>query len=262
MRWVRSVILLGFVVGCGDDAVEVLKEPVSLRFDFPAQVPQKENNGTEIVIPLLLSEAQTSPVTIRFDIIGVEVVNGSDFSVLSANPVVIKPGDTGATVNILLNDNEVVQLEERSIFVRVRSVEPASVEVKLPAQVVIVIEEDDCPAHVANVEVWIGDVDIEGPFGPVVGVALENPDGLCSGKLNVRGRFFGSQNPESTLTIVFTQTTQGATSGTTAVVKGPLFTFSDQFQYEATGTYNEETGEIVLNFLLFDQLNSLTQIIH
>ncbi len=256
MKLVVLVIFVGLLLGCGEDA-DILKAPVSLSFDFPAQISQKESDGTELIIPVQLSEAQATPVTVRFDIIGVEVVNGSDFNVLSANPLLIQPGSTQATVNIRLNDNAIVQPEERKIFIQVRSIEPSSIEAKIPKQVVITIEEDDCPLNVPNVEVWIGEVDIEGPFDPASGVALESPGGLCSGLLNVQGRFFGSQNPESTVIIALAQKFPGATSGTTSVANGPLFTFSDQFQYEATGTYDEETGEIVLNFSLFDLVNSL-----
>lgn len=257
MKFVLLIFLVGFASGCGEDADVVLQVPVSLSFDFPSQISIKETDGKELIIPVQLSETQTFPVSVRLDIIGVEVVNGSDFNILSSNPLLIQPGATQATLNLRLNDNTVLQPEERKIFIKIRSVEPSSVEVKAPKQVVVTIEEDDCPANVPKVEVWIGEVDIEGPFDPVAGLALENPNGLCSGMVNVRGRFFGTQNPESTLTIALAQNFPGATSGTTTVENGSLFTFTDQFLYEAIGTYNEESGEIVLNFSLFDQVNSL-----
>ena len=158
---------------------------------------------------------------------------------------------------MLINDNTIVQPEERKVFIQVRSVNPPAVEIKIPKQVVVTIEEDDCAVHIPKVEVWIGLVDIEGPFDPVTGEAVENPAGLCSGLLNVQGRFFGAQNPESSLTIALSQDFQGAVSGTASVARGQLFTFSTQFEYEASGFYDEKTGEIVLNFSLFDLVNSL-----
>jgi hypothetical protein len=83
----------------------------------------------------------------------------------------------------------------------------------------------------------------------VTGDAEGGTGGICGGSLVVTGLFFGSTFPSSTFTIRLIQNTVTPTKGIASVSRSPLF---NQYEYEASGTYDETGSNITLNYTVYD----------
>jgi len=246
-----------WVAACGDGPMpEIKKEEISIFFDSKSKISIRESDTTTIVVPIRISLSQEGPIVAAYETIGQEVVEGSDFTLLSENPITIPAGATTANVRLKINDNDIVQPEDRNIYLRLRAIDKDFVKLAVPSEVRINIEEDDCPADAPDVSVWIGQLTLQSTTEMVTGTGTENPSGVCSGAFNVRGKFVGAQNPESTLTIVLDQGQAMGTNGVARIVRTKLFGFTSQYELEAIGTYDEATGKIVLNYSFFDLLDS------
>jgi len=250
-------VLLLSVCACGEDPAPVAPiEEVTLSFDFQSKLQVKENQNEEITIPIKLSLSQEEPITIVYEAIGQEVVNGSDFTILTPNPLTIPTGGTQTSITFRINDNNVVQPEERNIYFRIRTISKANIKTVVPKEVVVSILEDDCLAKISDVKVWFGSLTLLNQNEVSQGTGLENAQGVCSGSLDVKGKFVGSQNPESTVTIKLTQDAKVLTKGTAIVDRAKLFASSSQFEIQATGNYDELTKKITLNYSFFDLSNT------
>lgn len=257
MRALWWSLSLFWLMACKDNVEPVIqKEEVTIFFDAQSKLEIREDDDTEIVIPIKLSLSQEVPVTVTYEIIGQEVVAGSDFVVLSQNPMVIPVGLTQATIKIKINNNEVVQPEDRNIYLRFRSIDQSNVKVAVPKEVVIAIKEDDCLPEIPNVKIWFGDINLQSENETSKGTGSENANGICSGALNITAKFVGPNNPESTITLVLTQDLTLKTKGTVKVTRAKLFSFSPSFEIEATGNYDAATKRITLNYSFFDLSNS------
>lgn len=257
MNWRHWYWVLLFVAACSkEDEPEIKQEEITIFFDSESKIKIKEDDDTEIVIPIKISLVQEEPITVTYEIIGQEVVNESDFILLSENPLIIPAGSTQTAVRIRINDNDVVQPEDRNIYLRFRSIDKGHVKTAVPKEVTISIEEDDCSSNTSNVSVWIGSLTIQSNNESLEGTGTENSNGICSGTFNVKGKFVGDQNPESTLTVVLVQDPITPAKGVAKVNRTKLFDFTSQYEFEATGTYDEATKKITLNYSLFDLNNS------
>ena len=251
------VIGTSLLWSCKDDEVTTpAPEPFDVTFDFQSKFQIKENDDTEIIIPIKLSGSQTEPVSVTYEYFEQDAVNGSDFTILSENPLVISAGSTSVNVRLKINDNQVPQLEDRKIFLRIRSVDKAQAKFGVPSEVEITIEENDCLSSVSTVENWFGSLTIQTEIDTSTGTGLENSTGLCGGSFDVKGRVVGADNPESTLTIRLAKYLSEPTKGTATINRSKLFTFTSQFEIEAEGEYDEATRKIVLNYKFFDLNNS------
>ncbi len=255
-NWRNWCWVLLFVAACSDDpAPEVKKDEVSIFFDSQSKIEIKENDPTEIIIPIKISLSQEDPIIVTYELIGQEVVEGSDFDLLSENPITIPAGSTQAEVRIKINDNDIVQPEDRNIYLRFRSINQNYVKVAVPKEVKISIKEDDCSPNTSDVRVWIGQLIMQSNNETLTAIGSENSRGVCSGTFNVMGRFLGDQNPESTLTISLKQGQMPSTKGVATINRTKLFDFTSQYELEAIGTYDETTKKIVLNYSFFDLMN-------
>ncbi len=253
----RRLILLVVLFGCSSDPEPSNpKEEITIFFNSPSKLEIKENDGNEIILPIKLSVSETSPIEVIYEVIGQEVVNGSDFTILSANPLTIPAGDTEVNVSVQINNNEIIQSEERNIYLRLRTVNQSHVKIAVPKEVVITILEDDCPENAPNMEVWIGALSIQNQNDTSPATGLENANGLCSGLIDVKGKFLGNQNPESTMTLQLTQDPTFITKGSLILERTKLFESTSQFEIEATGNYDELTKKMTLSYSFFDLNNS------
>lgn len=257
LNWRNWCWFLLFLAACGEDPEpEIKQEKITIFFDSESKIEIKENDNTEIVIPIKISLSQEESITVTYELIGQEVVSGSDFDLLSENPITIPAGSTQADVRIRINNNDIVQSEDRNIYLRFRAIDKDYVKTAIPKEVTISIEEDDCSLDTSDVSVWIGPLTIQSNNESLGGTGAENSNGLCSGTFNVKGKFVGNQNPESTLTVVLVQDPINPTKGTATISRAKLFDFTSQYEFEATGTYDETTKKITLNYSFFDLNNS------
>lgn len=257
LNWRNWCWVLLFFAACSEDAEPVIEqEEISIFFDSESKIEVKENDPTEIVIPIRISLSQEEAITVTYELIGQEVVSDSDFTLLSENPLIIPAGSTETAVRLRINDNNIVQPEDRNIYLRFRSIDKDFVKTAVPKEVLISIEEDDCAASISDVTLWIGPLTIQSGNETLEGTGAENSSGICSGSFNVKGKFVGDQNPESTLTVILEQNSVVTSKGTASVDRTKLFDFTSQYEFEATGTYDETTKKITLNYLFYDLNNS------
>lgn len=258
MNWRNWCWVLLFIAACSEDAEpEIKQEEITIFFDSESKIEIKENDAAEIVIPIKISLSQEESITVTYELIGQEVVIESDFTLLSENPLIIQAGSTQAVVRIKINDNKIVQPEDRNIYLRFRSIDKGHVKTAVPKEVTISIEEDDCSLNTSDVRAWIGPLTIQSNNESLDGTGTENSNGICSGTFNVKGKFVGNQNPASTLTVVLVQDPITRTKGVATVGRTKLFDFTSQYEFEATGTYDETTKRITLNYSFFDLNNSV-----
>lgn len=256
-RLVGFVMVTSLLWSCKDDEVTTpTPESFDVAFDFQSKFQIKEDDDTEIIIPIKLSESQTESVTVTYEYFVQDAVNGSDFTILSENPLVISAGSTSVNVRLRINDNMVPQPEDRKIFLRIRSVDKAHAKFGIPSEVEITIEENDCLSSVSTIQNWLGNLTIQTEIDTSTGTGLENSTGLCGGSFDIKGKVVGADNPESTLTIKLTKNLVEPAKGSAQISRSKLFTFTSQYEIEAEGEYDETTRKIVLNYNFFDLNNS------
>jgi len=249
--------LLIFSVGCGkEEPVPEKIIPFNVSFDFPSKLDINEDDDSEIEIPIRLDLSQKEAVSITYETIEQDVVEGSDYSVLSDNPLVIQSGDFSALVKLRINNNNIVQPEDRKIYLRIRSVSLKQAKIGIPTDVVITIREDDCNETVALAKNWFGDLTIQGESDFTEATGLEHKSGLCSGKVDIEGQFVGGNNPESKLTVSLIKDQIVPSEGEAIIERSKLFDFTNRYEIEATGSYDEVLKKMVLNYSFFDLENN------
>jgi len=113
---------------------------------------------------------------------------------------------------------------------------------KFNGKFVFTIADDDCPPEFALTNTWFGTVycDDLGYTTNLVGTG--SPTGTC-GELSVNANLIGATG---TIVIQFTKSTVTPTQGT-VVVNRQVYRSNGE-EYEGTGTYNESTGAILINY--------------
>lgn len=236
---------------CSEEPERILYTgPDFVFLDSKPQLSLYENQKTPLTIAVKVSLAQANSTNVSFEVIGDNVLAGSDYNVQTASPVEIAHSQYSATISILPVDNNIVQPENRTITIRIKSTDNPSLTIQVVKEVQINLLDDDCPPTVPKVSLWVGQVNIQGGSSTtVVGTAEGGAGGICGGSMVVTGQFFGSGLPESIMTIILRQSTLNAQTGTASVVRFPLFS---TYEYEASGNYDEVSEVISLNFSVFD----------
>lgn len=256
-RLVFCVFLILSLLSCKEEEVAAPEANFfDVAFDFQSKFEIDEDDATEIVIPIKVSESQTEALTVTYEYFQQDAVNGSDFTILSDNPLVISAGSTSANVRLRINDNVVPQPEDRRIFLRLRSTDTKNAKFGVPSEVTITINENDCQSNISTVQNWFGELTIQTEIDTSTGLGLENSTGLCGGSFDIKGKVVGEDNPESTLTIKLLKNLAEPTKGAASIARSKLFSFTSQFEIQAEGDYDETTGKIVLNYEFFDLNNS------
>ena len=253
MRKILVAAITMILCMCSQEAERILYTgPDFVFFDSKPQLTLYENQKTPLTISVKVSLAQTDNTEVTFEVIGDNVLAGSDYKVQTASPIEILRSKYGATISILPVDNNIVQSEKRTITVRIKSVNNPKLSVQVVKEVQISLLDDDCPPTVPKVSIWLGNVTIQGGSSSTTGTSEAGAGGICGGSLVVTGKFVGESNPSSTLTIIMTQNATAPTKGIASVVRGPLFSGNARYEYEASGTYDETGKSIVLNYTIYD----------
>ncbi|HRI78582.1 MAG TPA: hypothetical protein PLR06_03525 [Cyclobacteriaceae bacterium] len=254
-RWIQKmaiVLTAGLTLTCSQSPdIIVFTGPDFVFFDSKAIVSMYENQTTPLTIPIKVSQVQGAITNVTFEVIGSNVLAGSDYIVQTGSPVQILPNKFGSSISILPVNNAIIQPETRTITIRIKSIDNPNLTPQVIKEVVINLLDDDCLPTVPKVSLWTGSVNIAGGSSSATGTAEAGAGGICGGTLVVTGKFFGDANPSSTMTIIMTQGTLVPTKGFTSVIRFPLFTGST-YEYEASGTYDETSKTISLNFTVTD----------
>jgi hypothetical protein len=253
MRLGGMAMILLAAVQCNQEAEKIIyKGPDFVFFDSKPQISIYENQKTPVKIPLKVSLAQSTDTDVTFEVIGDNVLPNSDYKVQTASPVSISRSSYGTFISILPVDNAIIQPEKRTITVRIKSVSNPGMSAQVVKEVQIDLLDDDCLPTVPKVSIWTGSVNIQGNGATTTGTGEGGAGGICGGTLVVTGPFFGASNPSSAMTIILSQDAQNPTQGFASVIRFPLFQGTDQYQYEASGTYSETGKQITLNFSVYD----------
>lgn len=255
---IGMMVFLGAgMITCSQDADRIVYTgPDFVFFDSKPQLSMYENQKTPLTIPVKVSLAQSDNINVSFEVLGTNVLPGSDYVVQTASPVGITRGQYSSSISILPVNNSVIQPETRTITVRIKSIDSPALTAQVVTEVVITILDDDCLPTVPKVSLWIGKVNIQGGSSTSTGTGEAGAGGICGGTLTVTGNFFGSSNPSSVMTIILTQGTLTSTKGIASVIRFPLFPGNTVYEYEASGTY-DETGKIItLNYTVYDSTDN------
>ena len=264
-RLLRKILVMAITMGscmCSQEADKILYTGQDfVFFDSKPQLTLYENQKTPLSISVKVNLAQVDNTQVTFEVVGENVLAGSDYKVQTASPVEILRSKYGATISILPVDNNIVQPEKRTITVRIKGVNNPKLSIQVVKEVQINLLDDDCAAAVPKVSIWVGNVNIQGGgSSTTTGTSAAGAGGICGGSLVVTGKFVGSDNPSSTFTIILTQNAATPTKGFASVVRGPLFPGSTKYEYEASGTYDEAGKNISLNFTIYDTTDKTFQL--
>jgi len=250
--FVISILLLSVFACDTEPEKTIFGGPQFVFFESEPNVPILENVTTPLTIPLKVSLAQKQNVSVTFEVIGEGAVPDSDYKVISTSPLQITAGLYSTDLNIKILNNEVRQKEKRIIRLKITSVTPEELTAQVTKEVLIEIQDDDCANDVPQASNWIGDLAIRDGSSTTSGKGTAGAGGICGGSIVVDGNFFGNNNPASKMTINLIQKVLGSKTGIANVIRFKLFTGSDRYEYEASGTYTETGQTITLNYTLYD----------
>jgi hypothetical protein len=253
VKYGLAIVAMLSLITCDQSAEKIIYTgPSFVFFDSKEQISLYENQKTALQIPLKVSSAQADNTQVTFEVIGDNVLANSDYKVQTASPVEIVRSKFETSISILPVDNAVVQPESRTITVRITSVSNPNLSIQVVKEVQINLLDDDCAPTVPKVALWVGSLNISSNFGSSTGTGEGGVGGICGGSLVVTGKLVGDSNPSSTMTIQMTQTPASPSKGVASVIRFPLFGAGSQYEYDASGTYDEVAKVISLNFSIHD----------
>ena len=251
LRSLSVALLLMF--GCSQESEKILyKGPDFVFLDSKTQITLYENQKTPLLIPIKVSLAQTNNTEVTYEVVGDNILANYDYKVQTPNPIEIARSKYAAEISIMPIDNNIIQPETRTLYVRIKSINNPNLSAQVVREVQIHFLEDDCPPTVPRVSLWVGKVNVQGGNSTVTGTAEGGTGGICGGSMVVTANLFGPTNPSTTMTIILIQNPDVPTKGIASVVRFKLFQGVDTYEYEASGTYDEAGKTITLNFTVYD----------
>jgi len=247
-------LILFCMWACSQEEEKIIfKGPHFIFLDSEKTLQVYESDKEPLVIPISVSMSQPDNLLVTYEIISEGAIVGSDFIVQSANPLVIPAGKFSSNISIKLQDNAIIQSEVRKLTVKIVSVNTDQLNIDVVKEVMVSLLDDDCAATVPKITLWTGEISIaDDSFGAATGTGSGGTGGICGGTLSVTGHFFNTQNPITTMTIKFIQNSPGSDEGLVSVARFQAFESLTQYEYEATGTYNEINKKIVLNYVMYN----------
>ncbi len=248
-----SMVFIAAMFGCDNEPERILfTGPHFVFLEAPANVPVLENSPTTVKIPVKVSFAQNQPVTISYSVTAAGAVSGIDYNILTPSPLTIPAGQYQTFIEVEPIDNDEFEPQDRSFILELTDVS-GGLEKQVRTQIRVSIINDDCPDEIPKIVNWVGSLDVEDDgYGSVTGTGAAGPDGSCGGVLIVTGDLlqFGL---DSRIILKFTQDSPGSTTGTVEVSRDRFFlddTYAG-YQYEASGTYDEDAQEIIIDYYFY-----------
>lgn len=252
--------LLLFVLaasGCGDEPDRILyKGPAFVFFESKDYIPVLESSSATYKVALKVSAPQKNDFTVAYEVQSEGAVSDVDYRIISPNPITMEAGEYVTYIEIEMINNEVIDSETRQFNLIITDISNSSLQKQILTSVNVEVVNDDCLPGIPKITTWVGTVAIEdvgGADGSATG--LPGSGGSCGGILVLNGDdVFGFGVGNFEIKLVFTPDAEGSTTGTVLVSKGPYFEDSDYsaYHYAATGTYDEATKEILLDYIFYD----------
>ena len=245
-----ALFLLVTLNACFDEAgTDIIMSEEIISFSVPeAQIREPDGSGS---IPLEVSFTQDTELTIGYEVTAVNAIEGIDFEIVSSNPIAIPPGSHSVDIQYTVTDNDAFEPDARSFTVNITSVSNPDIMINANEAAKVTIVNDDCPA---NTSIWFGNVTVDDVgFSSTVGTGAADSEGSCN-ILVVTANFIGATAP---VTFVFTPESPGATSGTVVAERQLYDCCAPEYEYEASGTYDESTGIIEVDYSFYNPDGSL-----
>lgn len=201
-----------------------------------------------------IADEQNEDISVELDVTSDTAIEGTHFNIPSS--ITIPAGETLVTIPVEIMDDELSN-PIRNFTVEIASVSNPSVNIGILDEgsysKSFSIVNDDCPTQFTY---WVGDIIVEDVgFGSFQASSSVNETGDCD-LLIVDGNVAGFGSPDNTIyEIQFIPTNTEGTEGIT-IVESTLVKYqadtnsiADAY-YEASGTFDTETGEIVLDYEL------------
>ncbi len=245
---IAMVIALPLLTGCFDDpGTDIVLNDSFVSLSVESQQTAEDEGMGELLVEI--SNAQASPVVVSYEITTDNAINGVDFE-LNSTSVTIPAGEYSANIPYTVVDNNAFEASPRSFTVTLTSVE-GGVGIDGVMSTTVALLNNDCPA---NTSVWFGTVSVEDVgFSNEDGTGAANADGDCN-FLVVTGNYVGAS---AAVEWELIPSALGATSGTAVAVRQPYACCAPAYEYEAEGTYDEETGVIEADYSFYREDGSL-----
>lgn len=211
-----------------------------------ASVSLSENASSPLDAVVQISQKQDVDVEVSFEVSADGAVAGTDYNILTTSPVIIPAGQFEVPIRIEPIDNSDFETEARKVTLTITSVSnDIGVQVNSTSEINIV--NDDCPSQ-SNI--WWGNLSMEDVgFSVNPGVGSANSNGDCD-ILVIEGDLIGG-GASAPITFYLTPAGDGATNGTIEAPKGLYDCCGPAYEYEASGTYDEATQTIELDYTFF-----------
>ncbi|WP_298148283.1 Calx-beta domain-containing protein [Flavobacterium sp.] len=256
-------VIIPFLVGglfalssCEQDNHDLFKtygETDVLTFVNTTEVISFTENVGQVRIPVALSVAQAQDVVVSLNVVDDTAVTGTNFTFQNLS-ITIPAGEF--TGEFVLNVVDDVDFNEARRFKATLATTAPNVSVGFEAALgtfekTFLIANDDCPT---NFDLWFGPVDVEDVgFGSTPGVGGLNANGDCD-TIRIENNLPGVPSPTNEVyEIVLVPDFPGATTGTATVaatVSRVNASGALDAVYEASGTYDEATKTITLDYVL------------
>jgi hypothetical protein len=162
---------IGIFLSCDEEPEKILFEgPHFVFFESGASLSILESSDEIIEIPVKISLAQSTDVSIQLQITSSSAVENSDFEILSPEELTIEAGEYETLFRFRAINNDVLESEKRIVSVKILSASE-DIDVQVLGEVSIEIVNDDCAFDINNfVGAYTVEITSEFDFG--------NPAGL------------------------------------------------------------------------------------
>jgi hypothetical protein len=215
-------------------------------------ISHSEADGV-LEIPVNITMPQANDVVVNFTVTSDNSVAGTDYNLITPGSVTIPAGQTTANIQIGAIDNDIFN-ESSILNVTLTSVSVPGIAVGITDEgsyyKKVVITNDDCPTQFMN---WFGSLSLyDVGYDTYAGTGSANETGDCD-VLVVTGDVAGGGIATGSFDFFFVPDSEGATSGTINVPSQLYCTACSgglDVNYVATGTYDETTNTILVNYTL------------
>lgn len=210
-----------------------------------SSISLSENSADPLGAMVQISQKRDFDVQVSFEVTADGAVEGQDYNVLTASPVTIPAGSFEVPILIEPIDNSDFETAARKVTFTITSASnDIGVQVNESAEVNIV--NDDCPS---KSNIWWGNVTlVDVGYATTGGTGSANSNGDCD-VLVIEGDLIGGA--VAAVTYYLTPAADGASSGTIEAPKGRYNCCATAYEYEATGTYDETTETILLDYIFY-----------
>lgn len=210
-----------------------------------SSISLSENASAPLGAVVQISQKRDFDVQVAFEVIADGAIEGQDYNVLTNSPVTIPAGSFEVPILIEPIDNSEFETSARKVTFTITSASN-DIGVQVNESTEINIVNDDCPS---KSNIWWGSLTlVDVGYATSSGTGSANSNGDCD-VLVIEGDLIGGAT--AAVTYYLTPAADGASNGTIEAPKGRYECCTTAYEYEATGTYDETTETILLDYIFY-----------